>query len=343
MSENIKKNNIKVLDCTLRDGGSINNCEFGYNNILNILQGLNDSQTDIIEIGFLDETAKVSCNKTIFSDMAEICDLLNKIKNKKSKTAIMINLGKFNPSKLPEANETFVDGIRLMFRKNNIKEAINTAYIIKDKGYNISLNPVSITTYSKDDIKQLSDIANKINPDIVYLVDTYGLLNNIQTLQYYNFFDDYLNPDIEIGYHSHNNLQLSFSNSIEIINNRGTRTIVTDCSLYGMGKRAGNTNTELITWYLNNKFKKNYDISIISNLIETIIKPLYEKNKWGYSLIHYTAAINQCHSDYVSFLYNKNLSISDIGILLKQIPDKEKLTFNKGYAETLYNQYTNQK
>ncbi len=343
MSADTKMKNIKVLDCTLRDGGSINNCEFGYSNILNILQGLNDSKIDIIETGFLDENVIISENKMIFSDISAIRNLSGKIKNRTSKIAVMINYGKFNLSKLPEAEKTPIDIIRLMFKKNNAKEAITAAYIIKEKGYNISLNPVSLTTYNKEDIKTLTDLANNLNPHIVYMVDTYGLMNKKETLEYFKTFNKNLNPDIIIGYHSHNNLQLSFPNSIEIINGSENRKIVIDCSLYGMGKRAGNTNTELITWYLNNNFNKKYNINILSQLIETTIKPLHEKYKWGYSLLHYIAAVNNCHSDYALFLYDKNMPVSDIDIFLKRIQDNDKLTFSKSCIETLYNQYKNQK
>ena len=103
-----------------------------------------------------------------------------------------------------------------------------------------------------------------------------------------------------------------------------------------MGKRAGNTPTELITNYLNNSYSANYNSDIINNLIETIILPLHNYFNWGYSMVHYIAAVNKCHSDYVSFLREeKNLTYTQISKILKQLPEDKKLKFDKAYLENL--------
>ena len=342
MNDNISTNKkIKILDCTLRDGGSINNWNFGYCNIINIIQTLNDAGIEIIENGFLQDGYDSNEDYSISSSLYSFDTKLEKIQNKHFKSVTMIDIGKYNTNNLPDKSNTLTDGIRLMFKKNELKNAISACENIIDKGYSLSLNPVSITTYTKEDIKELCGIANELRPSIVYIIDTYGLLDKNETLKYFDYFNSSLNDDIEIGYHAHNNLQLAFSNSSEIINNSDNRTLVIDGSLYGMGKRAGNTPIELIANYLNNNYSKEYNINKINEIIESIIMPLHYKYEWGYSLIHYLAAINHCHSDYVTYLHNnKKLNFNQIDKLLKKISDDNKLIFNKEYIEQLYNSET---
>lgn len=328
---------IKLLDCTLRDGGSINNWNFGQDRIINILQYLNDAKIDIIETGFLQNNIEYNPDKTITTDITQFNNIIEKIKNKNFKSVVMIDTGKFDINLLPKKKETLIDGIRLMFKKNEITTAKKYAEYIKNSNYELSLNPVSITTYEKSDLKELFKLTNSILPSVIYIIDTYGLLNNKQTKEYFRLFDENIANQIEIGYHSHNNMQLAFSNSAEIINYKTPRKIIVDSSLYGMGKRAGNTNTELISQYLNNNFETNYDINKIISIIEKEIMPLHTNFQWGYSIIHYIAAINKCHSDYVSYLYNeKKLNFAEINNILNKIAKNEKLTFNKNYIDNIF-------
>lgn len=334
---------IKLLDCTLRDGGSVNNQNFGYENILKILKNLNNSNIEIVETGFLKDNVTESKDNAIAQTCRHFDFLLKEIGKKNFKAVAMIDFGKYSLDKLVSKNETLIDGIRLMFRKQDLNKIKVFSKEIKRKGYSLSLNPVSITTYrkdeiyQKDDIKALIETANDISPDIIYIIDTYGLMDTKETKEYFEIFDKNLKEGIEIGYHTHNNLQLAFSNSIEIINSNTKRNIVIDGSLYGMGKRAGNTAIELLTDYLNRNFNKQYDLNKINDIIESVILPMHKDYEWGYSLSHYIAAINKCHSDYVTYLKEeKNISFSQINNLLKFIPHEHKLTFNKAIIEEIY-------
>ncbi|MCD7740509.1 MAG: hypothetical protein LUH11_04085, partial [Candidatus Gastranaerophilales bacterium] len=290
-----------------------------------------------IEIGFLQDNISPSLNKTISNNIDIFDRILSKIPDKKFKTAVMINSGKFNINFLKHKNETLIDEIRLMFKKQDLKEAVDNAVKIKEKGYSLSLNPVSVTAYKNDDLKNLIKSANKIQPEIIYIVDTYGLMDEQETIDVFNLFNNELNENIKIGYHTHNNLQLAYANSIKIINNSLKRNIVVDGSLYGMGKRAGNTNTELIAAYLNKNYNHNYDINKINDIIESTIIPMHKKYEWGYSISHYLAAINKCHSEYVTYLKNeKNIPYSEINKILKNIPENKKLTFDENCINMIF-------
>lgn len=328
--------NIKLLDCTLRDGGSVNNGMFGYSRILSIIQFLNDANVEIIETGFIDNNVLANKNSSINPNVDFFNKITRQIKNKKSKVVAMLDFSKYNRNNFNITKREDLDGIRIMFKKNQMPEVFDFCYKLKDLGYSIALNPVSITTYKKDELITLLKQANILSPDAVYMIDTYGLLDKEETIDYFNLFKKYLDENIQIGYHSHNNRQLSFSNSIELVNNSENRNIVIDTALLGMGKRAGNTPTELMANHLNSHCKKEYDLNKIMQIINSDIVPLKEKYEWGYSLIHYIAAINKCHSDYVTYFYNvKKLSIEEINNVLPKIEEEKKFSFDSKYADIL--------
>lgn len=327
---------ISILDCTLRDGGSLNNYLFGERNIFDIFQKLNNANIDIIETGFIDNNSTENFNSSLNPNNKFFDNLSKKIQNKKCHAVAMIDLSKYNINHFDISTANNLNGIRIMFKKEQLNSAINFAKQLKELKYEISLNPVSITSYNEEELNNLFNAVNDLMPNTVYIVDTYGLLNTTETINLYNKFNQNINEKIAIGYHSHNNMQLSFANSIAIINQNDKRNIIIDSSLYGMGKRAGNTPTELIAEYMNTNKNKDYNLTTISSLIEEIILPLHNQFEWGYSLIHYTAAINKCHSDYVSYLQKeKNISFKEINRILKLIDEKQKLTFNKQHIDSI--------
>ena len=328
--------NIRLLDCTLRDGGSINNGLFGFENIIKICQFLNDANIETIELGFLDNNVVYNNDSSINPNIDFFNNISSKIRNKACKTFAMIDFAKYNINKFDIEQKTSLDGIRIMFKKEKLNEVLTLCKKLKELNYEIVLNPVSITSYTKNELKNLLTETNNIKPNAIYIVDTYGLLDKDETIEYFDLFNESIDKQIMIGYHSHNNRQLSLSNSIEIINKEKERNLIIDTSLYGMGKRAGNTPTELLANHLNSHNNRNYDLEKLTQIINSSILPLKEKYEWGYSIIHYIAAINKCHSDYVTYLYKaKKLSIEEINSILKKIDKDRKLTFNKEYIDLL--------
>lgn len=336
----MKKKNIKILDCTLRDGGSLNNWLFGGDCISQILQALNNSGIDVIEAGFTDNNVIFNPESALNPCVNFFDDLAGNIVDKKTDVVAMIDLSKYNFEKSNISSSTSLNGIRLMFKKNSIARTLEFCEILQNLNYNVSLNPVSVTGYSKNELVSFLKDVNCVNPQTVYIVDTYGLLNKKETLDYYDLFNNSLKENITIGYHAHNNMQTAFSNSVELVNIDDERNIIIDSSLYGMGKRAGNVPTELITQYLNTSKNGNYNIDTLLQAIEKYILPIYAIKPWGYSLIHYIAAKNKCHSDYVSYLHNeKKLSFSAVNTLLSKMEVAEKLSFNKNYIDLLLEEY----
>ena len=161
-------------------------------------------------------------------------------------------------------------------------------------------------------------------------------------MHYYDLLDRNLTAGTKIGYHAHNNFQLAYANSLELIALDSERELIVDTSLFGMGKSAGNTCTELVAMHLNENYGKNYDIYQLLEAIDVDISKEYAKKQWGYSLNHFVAASNDCHPDYVSALIEKKtLSVKAINEILAKIDPPDKLTFNKALIENIFMEYQN--
>ena len=331
---------VRLLDCTLRDGGFVNDWKFGNSVILNIFKRLVKSNIEYIELGFLDDRVPKDLNRTIMPDTQTINEIFGRENKGKSTVLAMIDYGTCGIDSVQPCDETFIDGIRVIFKKSDADNALAFCQELKNLGYKVFVQPVSITSYSESEIVELVKKINDLHPYSMAIVDTYGLLHKDNLLEYFKLINQNLNPAIGLGYHSHNNFQLSYSNCIELLREcQDNRALTLDASLYGMGKSAGNANTELVASYLNNNYHKKYDIDQILEAIDVDIMNIYAETPWGYSLPFYLAAINDCHPSYVQWLINKKtLSIKDINILLQRI-NNDKLSFNQDLIEKLYEAY----
>ena len=158
--------------------------------------------------------------------------------------------------------------------------------------------------------------------------------------KYINLANSNLDKNIKLGYHSHNNMQLAFSNAIDFCNSRHDRDIIIDSSIYGMGRGAGNLNTELITDYLNNNFNKKYGILPLLEVIDEILVFYFNQNPWGFSPVQYLSASLDCHPNYASYLVNKKSNhIADIFKVLENLPLENRGTFNEKVVNQLYQNF----
>ena len=197
--------NIRLLDCTLRDGGYVNDWNFGNGTMVAIFDRLNQAGVDIIEIGFLDDRNEPNINRSIQPDTESMKQAYSKVMKKRSMVVAMIDYGTCKIENVAPRDDTLIDGIRVIFKKEKMYQAADFGKQLIDKGYKLFLQLVSVTDYSEDDIKAFSDYIKDIGPDAVSIVDTYGLMHKEQVYNYFRLLDKYLPQGISIGYHSHNN------------------------------------------------------------------------------------------------------------------------------------------
>ena len=334
---------IKLLDCTLRDGGYVNNNIFGLKNIKRIVDCLERAHLDIIECGYLMEEK----NKAFYdaTEYQETCELEEQgiIGSKKNVEYTLMLLGeKFNISSLPDLKSTQVKTIRMSFHKKGMKEALKKAKIIKEKGYNLYLQPTVTMGYNDEEIiNMLTEFNQYIKPDAVAIVDTFGQMKPEDIKHYALLFDKYLSSNISLGFHAHNNLQMAYSNAVTFIEyTKEERSIFIDSSLFGMGRGAGNLPTELLARYLNETYETHYSLEPLLEAMDEVISNIYNEKPWGYSLEYYLSGIYGCHPSYVlNFISKRKLPMQDINALLCSISTDKKADYDKEYADELYLTY----
>lgn len=331
---------IQLLDCTLRDGGYVNDWKFGNSTITCILERLIQANINVIEVGFLDERQPFNADRTIQPDTGSYDKILNGIDHKDAMLVAMIDYGTCGLDRIAPRNVSVLDGIRVIFKQPKMREAIQFGYALKQLGYKVFLQMVSVTTYTDRDMLDFIDLVNGISPYAVSMVDTYGLMHKEDMLHYFHLLDYNLRPEVRIGYHSHNNFQLAYANTCELIKQRAKHDVLVDGTLYGIGKSAGNAPLELLAMYLNENYGKQYDLNQLLEAIDTNILRIYHQHYWGYSLLYFLAASNDCHPNYIDYLLSKKtLSVGAINEIVKMIPLEWKLNYQRSYIEQLYAEY----
>ncbi|HDZ5107611.1 TPA: aldolase catalytic domain-containing protein [Campylobacter jejuni] len=328
--------NIKILDCTLRDGGYINSWNFKNEHIYKILKSLQDSKIDIIECGYLNSKDGKENNTTLFKHLKDIDNFIKNLDSFILKVA-MINFGDFDPDLLPYKQGTYIDGIRIAFHKEKLTQALQQAVIIKEKGYKVFFQPMITKRYKDIEFLDMLQKVNKLNPYAFYIVDSFGSMTLKEFKKYILLSDDNLNANIILGYHSHNNMQLAFANAINLSSQRLQREVILDSSIYGIGRGAGNLNTELIMDYFNKECGQKYNITPLLEIIDSLLETLMNKNSWGFSPVQYLSASLEIHPNYANYLISKNnIYIATIQKILNKIPFDKRNSFDKELIEKLY-------
>lgn len=339
--------NIRILDCTLRDGGRIINCAFSNEEIKELSNRLADAKVDIIEVGFLRDHRNTDYigNSTFFTDVDQIRQFVNKDKKNTMYTAF-IDFGMCDIDSLKPYDGTSIDAIRFGFTKKNYveqkDEVIRWINIIKNKGYKLFVQGVNSLNYSDRELLEIVDMINEVHPYSFGIVDTYGAMYMDDVDRLYGLIDNNMLPDICINFHSHNNYQLSFAFAQEVIklSSTGTRQIIIDGTLGGMGKVAGNLNTELIIDFLVRKMHYDYEFDDILDMIDDYIYKYSLKYKWGYSTAAMMAGIYKSHPNNIIYLTDKfRLDTKDIGNLLSMIDPATRQRYDYDNIERLYTEY----
>lgn len=149
-----------------------------------------------------------------------------------------------------------------------------------------------------------------------------------------------LKTNIYIGYHSHNNLQLAYANAQALVDIQTKRDIIIDSTIFGMGRGAGNLNTELFLQYLNDNIGTNYQVKPLLRVMDETLNNIYQENFWGYSLPNYLSAVHNCHPTYASYLdERKTLTVEDLDEIFSMMEETKKNHFDQKYADEIYKKY----
>lgn len=333
---------IQVIDVTLRDGGCVIDFEFGEKNMQAILDALNASKVDCVEVGYINEKKGTKCGRTQFEDAQAIESFLLNAKRDGTTYLAMIDYDTYDVSKLPARLDSGIDGIRLAFHKKDFKRIGNTGKIILEKGYKFFVQPMLTLRYSDQELLELIELINEELPNVsgFYIVDSFGEMRHNDVIRALNLIDHNLNKNIPIGFHSHNNLQMSYANAISVLQFPTARDIYVDSSIMGMGKGAGNLASELLLEHLNLYYEEKYEISPLLNVIDTVLDGIRATSYWGYSAEYYLSAIHHCTPSYARHFHLKHmLPVNEISELLGEIEENKKISFDRNYADQIYYKY----
>lgn len=331
---------ISILDCTLRDGGYVNQWKFGYSEKCDITSSVVRAGIEIVECGFLKESDKKFDDElTLYNDIEKMSKTLPK--DMQNTIAVcMINFGEYNLDRLPEYNGIGVSGIRIAFHKDNAKSAIEDAYKIKQKGYKVFLQPMVSLNYSDAEFIDLIKECNKLQPYAFYIVDSFGMMQRKDVVRLFYIVDNNIEQGIKIGFHAHNNLQMALLNAQALIDIQSKNDLIIDSSILGMGRGAGNLNTELLTHFLNENYNKSYVIQQLLYVIDSVVNDIYIEKYWGYSIPNYISAIHSSHPNYATYLdEKKTMTVDDMNSLFMLFTSDKRKEFDKNYVEKLYVDY----
>lgn len=333
--------NLMLLDCTLRDGGYINDWNWGYKKAKDIISMLVKANIDIVEVGFLRDIEVYNKNITVCNKIEELKMLLPEDR-KNTIFSAMAMRSNYDIKKLACRDKLGIDMIRITAHDYDIEEGMEFAKQVKDLGYLLSINPINVMGYSDEQLLHILEEVERIHPYQFSIVDTFGSMKRRDLDRIVSLVDNNLSKDIRVGLHLHENMALSFSLAQRFVDCHLNRPITVDGSLLGMGRIPGNLPIELIADYVNEYVDNRYNIDFLMDAIQDYIQPIKEKKEWGYTPAYFLSAKYNLHRNYAEYYIDKgDLTNRDINHILARI-DKEKTTvFDANYAEELYKQYIN--
>ena len=329
-------NHAKLLDCTLRDGAYLIDKKFGDSVIRGIVEGLMKANIDILEIGFFQNDG-FGDGKTVFLNSKDAQKLIPKDKQGKM-FSVLADYSRYDITNLDECDGTSIDAIRECFFKSERFEAIKYCRVIKEKGYKCFVQPVDILGYSDIELIEFLELVNQVEPYCLSIVDTFGSMYQEDLHRVFEIINHNLISTCRIGFHSHNNMQMSSALSQEFIRlTYGKREVVVDGTISGMGRGAGNTPTELIAQYMVSKLGYNYDIDAILDIIDDYMDGIRARCSWGYSTPFFVAGCYSAHVNNVNYLTQKNsIRYRDIRYILNKIGAIPRKRYDYDLLEQTY-------
>jgi len=285
------RDKIKVLDCTIRDGGLINNHNFDLRFVRAVYKALSEAGVDYMEIGYKNSKRLFSpkeFGKWKFCDDEDIKRVMDGIESK-TKISVMVDVDRVDLEDVKPRKESPVAMVRVASYVKDIDKAIHLINHFADLGYETTVNIMAISKALDNELNEaLAQLEKESKANVVYIVDSFGALYQETTEFLIKKAKSFIKTK-EVGIHAHNNQQLGFANTIEAIIHDAN---FVDGTVYGLGRAAGNCPLELILGFLKNP---KFDIRPILDLISTEFIPLREKMEWGYIIPHMITGILDEH------------------------------------------------
>ena len=294
---------IKILDCTLRDGGYYNNWDFTDEFIQNYLSAISQ-YVSIVELGL-----RILNSNGYKGPLAFTKDKwLSKFNLPSSiEYAVMLNASDFKHSHdlnldvdylFPNScDNSPISLVRIAARYSDFYVLPTLINLLKSKGYKVAINLMQISEYSDEEIKCICKEINKLSPSIFYVADSLGCLRSDNVASLFDLISNRV--DMPIGIHAHDNMGLARQNSIQA-SELGANYL--DSTLLGMGRGAGNARTEEIYLELFSSQINEYKLLPLFNFLHEYMNPLRKKYNWGGDYLYMLSAMYKIHPSLVQHL-----------------------------------------
>jgi 4-hydroxy 2-oxovalerate aldolase len=310
---------IKVMDCTVRDGGLMNNWQFSDEFVRAVYLTCVEAGIDYMEIGYKSSESAFSRDEVGPWKFCDEEDLRRVVGSNETslKLSAMADIGRIDPDDIPPAKDSVLDMIRVACYVHQVDKAIALAEVCMDKGYEVCINLMAVSKVNEMALDEALLDISKTKVEIVYIVDSFGSMysQNIQHLvqKYQKAL-----PGKTLGIHAHNNMQLAMSNTITaIIENCN----MLDATLLGMGRGAGNCPVEILIAFLKNP---KYRLLPLLDVIQKHIQPLQKDIDWGYHIPYLiTGALNEHPRSALKWMASENKD--DFVTFMKEMHDYELL------------------
>ncbi len=329
---------IKILDCTLRDGGFYNNWDFDLAESKKLVIALNKAGVDLIELGYK------SPNSNQFYGLFKYCneDLLSFVREyNTSEYAFMIDAKEFIKGNaidvelldafVLDQDESIFSWVRIASRAVHAPLAPDFIRYFKEKGYKVCFNLMGGSMVTDEEIVEVLNILEGKGLDVFYIADSYGSFYPNDVRQKMQLIK--ANYEGQTGVHLHDNQGLAYANAIIAIEEGAD---VVDATIMGMGRGAGNLILEQFLLGYREKYNANYiEPDELLPSINNYFKPLKEQHNWGFNYTYMLSGINNIHQSYCQLLSQENrFTMSQVSEILSEIPVEKRAGFSAEALET---------
>jgi 4-hydroxy 2-oxovalerate aldolase len=309
--------NIKILDCTLRDGGYYTEWDFSKDLVTTYFQSFNNLPVEYLEIGYRSNPMKEYLGEYFYCP-AYVLEHAKQLSNKK--LVVILNEKDVRPEhvgNLLGPCKGLVTMVRIALDPENLLRAIKLAEAIKRLGFEVGFNVMYMSKWKQyggflEQVKSIDGVA-----DYFYLVDSYGGVYPQDVKETISLVKERTN--CAIGFHGHNNLELALINTLTAIENGAS---IIDATVTGMGRGAGNLKTELLLTALNAKQNIHVDFNALSNVVDGFEK-LQSHHGWGTNLPYMVSGANSLpQKDVMEWVTQRFYSFNSIIRALNNQRDK---------------------
>lgn len=301
---------VKLLDCTIRDGGLINNFNFEDIFVKSVYTACVDAGIDYMEIGYKAEKKVLACNQSgvwKFCDEKDIRRIVGEnVTN--LKISVMADAERTNYHEdILKKSESVIDMVRVATYLHQIPTAIDMIKDAHDKGYETTINIMAVSLLSESDLNTALEKLSKTEVEVIYVVDSFGSLYSEDIRRLVEKYMSYAKAlGKKVGIHSHNNQQLAYANTIEAI---GLGVNYIDATVAGLGRGAGNCPMELIIGFLKNP---RYNLRPIIECIEKYIPSIKKQKSWGFDVAYMlTGLLNKHPREAIEFLEKNRMDYTN--------------------------------